>query len=310
MPPRRQQRARSALARYAVLGVAIAAWHLTALPALVTSAIVSFMPVSHDVEIGLAFVEQSGLGSKVVRSRLLDEAVGAISRKVLGALSRAERERFVWQFSVVEDESVNAFALPGGLVYLNLGLLLAASSAEELAGVLAHEVGHVLCRHGQQRMVEERLVGTLLEALLHEDGDEEDEGFVERLAETLTRGALQLGGLRFSRRNELEADARGAALLRGAGVGVGGMAAFFESLLHAEARAPGSAPPPAVSGVQEWLSTHPATAERVRTLRAQVDGLPEAERRRAWSGSGRISQQVDMAAVRREAQAVLRRRRV
>jgi predicted Zn-dependent protease len=286
-PPRRDEP--SALVRYSLLGLAIAAWHLTPLPTLVTSVLVVAMPVEHDVEIGLAYVESAGLDRKVVRSHVLDNAVQSIAGRVLAALPRSERDRYAWQFAVLDDRDVNAFALPGGFVYLNLGLLRAAGSAEEVAGVLAHEMGHVLSRHSQKRMIEERLLGTLFKALTHEDGDEENEGFGERMAETLARGAMQLGGLKFSRANEFEADARGAQLLRDSGVGVSGMVTFFESLLKMEggrSREGSGALPLAVASVREWMSTHPATTERIATLRAELDALPPRERQRAWAGAG------------------------
>ena len=281
--------------RYGLLGAAIVMWQLTPLPTLVTSVVVALMPIESDVEIGQAYVEMSGLRRRVLRDRVLDDAVGAISGRVLQALSRREREQYAWQFQVVDDDSVNAFALPGGWVFLNCGLLRATRTPEEVAGVVAHEMGHVLSRHSQKRMIEERLISTLLRALVHEDGDDEQEGFGERVAETLARGALQLGALRFSRANEFEADARGSKLLRAAGIGVGGMVSFFEELLRLEADAPSSA----LS--REWLSTHPATTERIRTLRAQVDELPAAERARAWSGGAMRFRELDWEAVRRAA---------
>lgn len=300
--------ATSTLTRYAVLGVAIAAWHLTALPTIVTSCVVFFMPIEEDVKIGAAFIDQNGLEGRTIRDRALDDVLEVIGGRLLGALSRSQREQYAWQFQVVNDDGINAFALPGGFVYINRGLIGAAQSAEEVAGVLAHEMGHVLARHSQKRMIEQQLISTLIEAMVHDDGDDERESFGKSVAETLARGATQLSGLKFSRANEYEADARGAQLLQDAGIGIGGMVSFFESLLRleAQARTPGASLPPVVpASVEGWLSTHPATSERIRGLRAQVDALPEAERRRAWSGAGRaLSRDLDWAAVRRAARGL------
>lgn len=300
----------SVLARYALLALGLAAWHLTPLPALITSVIVATIPVEHDVEIGLAYIAEAQLERKLVRSSVLESAVQTISERVLSGLPARDRTRYAWRFRVLDDAAVNAIALPGGFVFLNVGLLRAAKSAEEVAGVVAHEMGHVLARHSQKRMIEERLLGTLFKSLTHDDGDDEDEGFGERVAETLARGAMQLSGLRFSRANEFEADAKGSELLRASGIGVRGMVSFFESLLQAEKGATPDALSNSVAGIdsiREWLSTHPATSERIATLHKQIDALPASDRRRAWGDANAFARGdvvVDWARVRRELSVV------
>jgi predicted Zn-dependent protease len=303
MPPARAHNGPSAGIRYALLALGLAAWHLTPLPTLITSVIVATIPVEHDIDIGRAYIAEAQLERKLVRSSVLESAVQTISARVLSGLPAHERERYAWRFRVLDDPAVNAFALPGGFVFLNVGLLRAAKSAEEVAGVVAHEMGHVLSRHAQKRMIEERLLGTLFQSLTHDDGDDEDEGFGERVAETLARGAMQMGGLRFSRANEFEADAKGSELLRAAGIGVSGMVTFFEGLLRAEGGStPNSLPNSlaAVDSIREWLSTHPATSERIASIKQQVEALPAHARRRAWGDANALAHAVDWARVRRE----------
>ena len=155
--------------------------------------------------------------------------------------------------------------------------------------------------------IEYRIVSTLLRALVHDDGDAETEGFAERIAETLARSAIELGSLRFSRANEFEADGLGYHILVKSGVGVRGMLAFFESLLSTEDRlrrsghASGSSDTaPLLVSVQEWLSTHPATRERIQSIRHKVDSLPASRRVDALDGRrGRpLDELIDWGSVR------------
>jgi Zn-dependent protease with chaperone function len=163
----------------------------------------------------------------------------------------ATGSKYRYEFHVARDAAVNAFALPGGIVVVNTGLIAATKRPEELAGVLAHEIQHVEQRHSLENAA--KALG-LRAAWALATGD---------VGGTLAgEAALQLTTLRFSREAEEEADAGGFALLVQRGIDPSGMQSFFETL-HAKAEA---APP-------ELLSTHPASDSRSEALAAKIAAL-------------------------------------
>ena len=149
---------------------------------------------------------------------------------------------------VVNLEVINAFALPGGQILLSEGLLRYARSPDEVAGIIAHEMGHVLHRHATTAMIEALGVGFLFGVMLG------DLGFsaVGMAGEALVR-------LSFSREAESEADETAADLLRRAGLGTGGLADFFERMDKDIGDVPAHL---------AFLSTHPRNESRMRRFRA------------------------------------------
>ncbi len=148
---------------------------------------------------------------------------------------------------VVEDPMVNAFALPGGHVVLMTGLMKDASGPEEVAGVLAHEIQHVLKRHVVKRIVQE-MGWRAWFSMLFGGGDLSGVAF----------GAGSLMQLSFGRAQETEADVEGAKLLQAAGLPADPLADFFERLSTREG---------AAAKVPAFISTHPGSRERTRKLR-------------------------------------------
>lgn len=282
MPSRRHAGTSAPLLQYALLGASLALWYFTSLPTVVTNLVIMLMPLEQDVEIGDTYMRESGLSRKLVAYAALpasSQALHLVGQRLVSALPSHERREFRWRFKIVLDDSMNAFALPGGMIVVHSGLLKAVRGPDELAGVVAHEIGHVVSRHGQKRLVEGQLISTLFKVLLP-DGDGRYETIGERLAETIAEGALQLGRLRFSRENELEADARGFDLLVEAGLPVKGMIRFFEHLVLEEGTGRRA------SGVEQWLSTHPATEERIKVLREDVLSYDADEREMVLRGRG------------------------
>ncbi len=151
------------------------------------------------------------------------------------------------RLAVVENDVVNAFAAPGGYVVVFTGLIDQAETPEEVAGVLAHELQHILQRHGTRAVVRELATGVVIAAISSgADG-----------LETLLGAATQLTGLSYQRGDEDDADREGMDLLARAGIDGSGMIAFFEKL---EGQAPDT--PRFVS----YLSTHPPTEDRIARL--------------------------------------------
>ncbi len=183
----------------------------------------------------------------------------------LAAHSGNNRQDF--EFFLVRDDTLNAFALPGGYIGVHTGLLLAAQSESELAGVLAHEIAHVTQRH-IARMVaaESRNSLTTLAALALAILAARSNGQVASAAvATAQAGAIQ-SQLDFTRDNEREADRVGLQTLQSAGFDPRGMATFFERLQKFNRLYENNAP--------AYLRTHPLTTERIADIEARVAELP------------------------------------
>lgn len=156
--------------------------------------------------------------------------------------------RFTYEVHIAQDESLNAFALPGGVIVVHSGLIAATTQVEELAGVLAHEVQHVELRHSLRGVIKETGLRGLWAFV---SGD---------LGGSLAgQAAVALTSLQFSRDDEREADEHGFDALVAAGIDPAGMPAFFRTLNE---RAEGPVP--------VFLSTHPASADRDRELRQRL----------------------------------------
>lgn len=161
---------------------------------------------------------------------------------------------FELSFRVVDDAAVNAFALPGGFVIVNRGLLDAAQSGEEIAGVLGHEIQHALLRHGTRRILRE-MGGSIALSLLFGGSD----------LQSYAQVGSRLTGLTYDRAEESEADREGVALLVRANIDPSGLARFFDRLSKDNLNPP------------ELLSTHPDPGNRAAEIRAaRLPGAPRA----------------------------------
>lgn len=149
---------------------------------------------------------------------------------------------------IADDALVNAFAAPGGYVYISTGLIKAADDCAEIAGVMGHELAHVTERHSA-RQLEKAFAAQLVSDFFLEDG------LTKTAAETIF-GFLQ--ATKFSRDHEREADAVGLQISHDAGYDPDGLARFFQKLLKQ-----GGSPP-------EFLSSHPATDDRIKDVRAAI----------------------------------------
>ena len=161
-------------------------------------------------------------------------------------IARLTRDsRFKYEVHIAQDDSLNAFALPGGVIVVHTGLIAATTRAEELAGVLAHEVQHVELRHSLRGLIKEMGLRGLWAFVMGDVGT------------TLAgQAALELTSLQFSRADEREADEHGFDALVAAGIDPAGMPAFFNTMSQ---KAGGEVP--------AFLSTHPASKERDQDLR-------------------------------------------
>ena len=231
--------------------------------ALVLAAVVAVAPsVAH--AIGLAEERDLGarfaLEARVQLPLLRAPAVTGYLRDVGGRLTvRLEHQPFAYRFYVVRDPSMNAFAVPGGYVYVHSGLVLGVATEAELAGVLAHELVHVASHHAVRQQEKTALItyGALLGM------------FLSIVHPALGAGALAAGEaaqLKYQREFEQEADAVGIGLMAPAGFDPAGMPTFLRRVLREQRLNPANVPP--------YFLSHPLTEDRVAALEQKLPSLP------------------------------------
>lgn len=176
----------------------------------------------------------------------------------------SRRSNIPYYIKVVDTDEVNAFALPGGYLYINRGLISIAEVEAELAGVIAHEIAHVVARHGAKAMT--RQLG--LEIILGIISGRNPTGARRVVSQLAGVGGI-LSMLHHSRAAEREADALAVENLREAGYDPAGVTAFFEKLLEINDSEPGA--------LAAMFATHPPSRERVSNTREQIAGLPALE---------------------------------
>ncbi|OQW30806.1 MAG: hypothetical protein A4E19_08620 [Nitrospira sp. SG-bin1] len=159
---------------------------------------------------------------------------------------------YTFEITVVKSDVVNAFALPGGYIVVFTGLMKKAESPEEVAGVLAHELNHVLQRHGLERIVKQLGLVTVVSIVL---------GNQQGLGGIMKQLSVELMTLKFGRAQETEADVTGVQMLHRAKIDPSGMITFFQRLAEKD------------GGRVEWLSTHPMSSARADRLRVELAGM-------------------------------------
>ena len=209
-----------------------------------------------DIQIGQQAAAQARKKYQITSSPELQDYIRRIGAK-LAAQKEARESGFQFQFTMVNDKSINAFALPGGPAFVHTGLLLAADNEAQVAGVLGHEMSHVILRHGTNQASKANLIQ--LPAILASELTGNN-----LLVQLTNLGALPLL-LHFSREDETEADALGTRLMNEAGFNPVEMARIFEKLQEQHgARLP------------ELLSDHPDPGNRIVAVEAEIRALPRA----------------------------------
>jgi predicted Zn-dependent protease len=173
--------------------------------------------------------------------------VRSMGQKIVAG-SPAPFNQLPWEFHIVDDPALNAFAVPGGHIYVHTGLIANADNAAELAGVMAHEISHVVARHSTEQISRQYGLSMLAGLVLGQDP-----GVLSQIAAQIVAGGALA---RFSREAEREADELGIQAMYRAGYDPRGMASMFEELLEHQQRQPGR--------VEQFFATHPTTTERVR----------------------------------------------
>ena len=248
-PAKRRTRIRlTILAAFVVVGFTTALY-LWGIPAM-ASFVAPRVPTSWEERLGRTVVEHLAPTARRCADPAREQAIRVIVATLTAPLAKSP---YRFQVFVVNNPSVNAFAAPGGYVVIFRGLLERTQTAEELAGVLAHEMQHILKRHATRALLQHASTGLLLAALT---------GDASGIMAYGLESARVLGELRYSRQNEEEADIEGMRMLLEADIDPAGMIAFFDALKKEESKGP---------GIPTYLSTHPSTEGRIERLKSLAD---------------------------------------
>ena len=211
-----------------------------------------------DVQLGKEASIEIEKEVEVVDDRQLTNYIAGIGKRLADV---APGEKYPYSFKVVADPNINAFALPGGPIYVHTGLIAAADNEAQLAGVIAHEVGHVALRHSTNQASKAKafqLPLVLAGGLLGDKG-----GMLGSLAEIGLGFGLNSVFLKYSRDAEKQSDLLGAQMLSQVGYDPVQMARFFEKLEGGGG-----------SGMPQFLSSHPSPGNRVKYVQEEVRLLP------------------------------------
>ena len=197
---------------------------------------------------------------------------------------------YPYYFKLVNEDSINAFALPGGPMYVHTGLIKAADNEAEVVGVLAHEMSHVALRHGAAQMSKQQTWGTVFgvlgAAVSVATAQNGQCGMLCQVGEMGTGIAGTSVLMRFSRGFERDSDLNGARMLAAAGWDPMGLPSFFEKL---QAKSGSGSEP---KGLQLWLSSHPAPGSRVQSVSADIAFYPKRAYTASTGQFSRIKQTV------------------
>lgn len=220
-------------------------------------------PPALEIKMGELFSKQLLISKQEV---VAPQVTGPFKKLTDQLVNAAPKEpAFPYQFHIVHDASPNAFALPGGPIMVTTGLLQAADDAEEVMGVLAHELAHVYKRHVLRQIYGSTALFLILQTLL---------GDISGLVAVVINNGSYLATQSFSRDFEREADAAGYDLLVKARINPNGLARFFTRMIKLEKDTVGKIEDAVkVEKLNEklaWLSTHPVTLERRETIEQRM----------------------------------------
>ena len=218
---------------------------------------IQFYSLEKEVAIGRQLSAEVDQTSKIISDPIVSEYVNRVAQNIV--LHSDSKVPFT--IKVIDAQEVNAFALPGGFLYVNRGLLEAAENEAEVAGVIAHEVAHVAARHGMEQASKGQLANYLSLPLIFLGGIG---GFAIQQVVGL---AVPLTFLKFSRGAEKEADRLGAQYMWAAGYDPNALITFFEKLQAKEKKKPGT--------LSKLFSTHPMTGSRIDEVRELIVRFPE-----------------------------------
>ena len=210
-----------------------------------------------DVKLGQQVAQQAEKELTLVTNREITAYVATLGQKLV--TKSPNTNKFPFTFKVVDDRSINAFALPGGPIYVNRGAIEAADNEAQIAGVIGHEVAHVILRHGTNQASKGSLAGgatSILGGLLGNS----KAGQAASLGGSL---AANMVLLKYSRSAESDADLMGTQILYDSGYAPRAMAEFFDKLAREHKG----------SSIEQWFSNHPIPENRVAKVNVEIKKL-------------------------------------
>lgn len=211
-----------------------------------------------EVAIGRQTAQQMQGSLPIITDPMVADFVTELGLAMARRTSRADLD---WRFYVVNDPTVNAFALPGGIIYVNRGLIDHADRLDELAGVLGHEIGHVVERHAVQQMEKGQRTSAAISLFCE---------YTDWCNDRTTQTAIDVGATalfaRYSRHDEAEADSEAIYNVMRAGIDPEGIPAMFENLMRARDRGP--------SMLDAFFASHPMEEDRIRHTDRLLGAIP------------------------------------
>jgi predicted Zn-dependent protease len=208
-----------------------------------------------EIDMGTQYAQQINAQLPIINDPEANRYINVLGDSIAKLTSRSDIPD--WHFFIVDSKEVNAFAVPGGFIYVNRGLIERTQRMDQLAGVLGHEIGHVVRRHSIKQMQQQQgaNIGVTLACILTRICDNQ-----------AGQAAIQVGGTalfaKFSRSDEAEADAEGIMNVVRAGISPNGIPEMFEILLEERQSNP--------SAVEGWFSTHPMEEDRIAATRQLI----------------------------------------
>ncbi len=208
-----------------------------------------------EVQMGQSYAQQINAQLPIVQDAELNRYINVLGDSIAKLTSRGDLD---WHFYIVDSPEVNAFAVPGGFVYINRGLIERSDRLDELAGAMGHEIGHVVKRHSVKQMEQEQKanIGVTLACVLTSICQSQ----AAQAAINVGAGAVFAS---FSRQDEAEADQEGIKNVVRAGISPEGFPSLFQKLLDERKTAP--------DAVSSWFATHPTEESRIAATQATIN---------------------------------------
>jgi hypothetical protein len=223
-----------------------------------------------DIEVGQQVAPDAERELRMLNNSRVDNYVNDLGRRLS---ARATGEKYPYRFKVVDDASINAFALPGGPVYINRGAIEAAENEAQLAGVIAHEISHVALRHGTNQASKASAAQMPLAILGGALGSDSTKAALTQLGASFALNSILL---KYSRTAESQADILGTQILYDSGYDPRAMGQFFQVL---EAQQEGR-------GQVEFFSNHPSPDNRIERVNEEVTALGGSPRNATTNSRG------------------------